>query len=165
MPSDDSSSNRPAKQPITFGVSEVWTRFPGVVIFPLYYVFLSPQYPEGRSSFWALGTYLRGLAGKETMDKGIALTAVIHLCESVYTVILVRRYEVTLTVGVRAPLLFWKGEASLTSTRYCISLLRLYSGNLDGKNFPREPRRAQSEPKQHNRGLAHPRIDSDVAVV
>ena len=97
-PLDNRSATKPPS--VAFGVSRLWIPHVALICF-IYYVFLSPHQYAGRNAFWALGAYVRDLVGGRVVNAGAALMWIVHLFEAGYTVILARRYETTLTVGVR----------------------------------------------------------------
>lgn len=94
-----SSANKPA---ISFGVSKLWIPHIAMILF-IYYVLFSPGEHAAQHTLWTVGTYVRTLVGEKAVNNAVKFVWVAHALEAGYTVILARRYETTLGVGVRFP--------------------------------------------------------------
>jgi len=57
---------------------------------------------------------IRILVGEGTVDAAVKFMWIVHAFEAVYTIILARRYETTLLVGVRLPIHQTKKRKKLT---------------------------------------------------
>ncbi|KAF9653577.1 hypothetical protein BDM02DRAFT_3182588 [Thelephora ganbajun] len=105
---DDGSPNKSTQQRVTFGVSKLWIPHVALVYF-IYYVLLSPQHHADQNAFWTLGTSVYVLVGGKMVNVAVTFMWIIHVLEAAYTIILARRYETTIVVGlsyVLAALLF-----------------------------------------------------------